>query len=38
LFTLGYHVALGERETILYDLLASEARQTSFIASPGASA
>ncbi|GAX90385.1 GH36-type glycosyl hydrolase domain-containing protein [Effusibacillus lacus] len=32
LFTLGYHVAVGERDTILYDLLASEARQASFVA------
>lgn len=32
LFTLGYHVEIGERETILYDLLASEARQASFVA------
>lgn len=32
LFSLGYHVAAGEREGILYDLLASEARQASFVA------
>ncbi|QAY65224.1 GH36-type glycosyl hydrolase domain-containing protein [Paenibacillus protaetiae] len=32
LFTLGYHAALDRRETILYDLLASEARQASFLA------
>lgn len=32
LFTLGYHVALQERDKILYDLMASEARQASFIA------
>ncbi len=32
LFTLGYHTASGKPETILYDLLASEARQASFIA------
>jgi len=32
LFSLGFHTATGERETILYDLLASEARQASFIA------
>ncbi|WP_409342845.1 GH36-type glycosyl hydrolase domain-containing protein [Paenibacillus sp. MBLB4367] len=32
LFTLGFHAAAGERDTILYDLLASEARQTSFVA------
>jgi cyclic beta-1,2-glucan synthetase len=32
LFALGYHVAASERDTILYDLLASEARQASFIA------
>lgn len=32
LFTLGYHVGLERRETILYDLLASEARQASFLA------
>ncbi len=32
LFTLGYHAALDRREDILYDLLASEARQASFLA------
>lgn len=32
LFSLGFHTMTGEKETILYDLLASEARQTSFIA------
>ncbi|MFD1955460.1 GH36-type glycosyl hydrolase domain-containing protein [Paenibacillus thailandensis] len=32
LFALGYHAALDRRETILYDLLASEARQASFLA------
>lgn len=32
LFALGYHAASGERDNILYDLLASEARQTSFVA------
>lgn len=32
LFTLGYHVAQGTRENILYDLLASEARLASFVA------
>ncbi|MFD0710400.1 GH36-type glycosyl hydrolase domain-containing protein [Paenibacillus sp. GCM10027626] len=32
LFTLGFHGDSGTRETILYDLLASEARQTSFVA------
>ncbi|SEM99308.1 GH36-type glycosyl hydrolase domain-containing protein [Lihuaxuella thermophila] len=32
LFTLGYNAALDERDPILYDLLASEARQASFIA------
>ncbi|WP_313998015.1 GH36-type glycosyl hydrolase domain-containing protein [uncultured Paenibacillus sp.] len=32
LFVLGYHAASGERDEILYDLLASEARQTSFVA------
>ncbi|WP_127495107.1 GH36-type glycosyl hydrolase domain-containing protein [Paenibacillus glycanilyticus] len=32
LFVLGYHADSGQRETILYDLLASEARQTSFVA------
>jgi cyclic beta-1,2-glucan synthetase len=31
LFVLGYHAASGERDNILYDLLASEARQTSFV-------
>lgn len=32
LFSLGYHAALRETDQILYDLLASEARQASFIA------
>ncbi|MBA4495385.1 GH36-type glycosyl hydrolase domain-containing protein [Paenactinomyces guangxiensis] len=32
LFTLGYNAALDERDKILYDLLASEARQASFVA------
>jgi cellobiose phosphorylase len=32
LFSLGFHTTTGEKEAILYDLLASEARQTSFIA------
>lgn len=32
LFTLGYHVAVEEHDPILYDLLASEARQASFVA------
>lgn len=32
LFTLGYHVAVDERDAVLYDLLASEARQASFVA------
>ncbi|SHF11073.1 Putative glucoamylase [Desulforamulus putei DSM 12395] len=32
LFNLGYHAALRERDQILYDLLASEARLASFIA------
>ncbi|MBF7083236.1 glycosyl transferase family 36 [Desulfallas sp. Bu1-1] len=32
LFTLGYHAALHEPDKILYDLMASEARQASFIA------
>lgn len=32
LFTLGFHAALDRREEILYDLLASEARQASFLA------
>ncbi|MFC4779481.1 GH36-type glycosyl hydrolase domain-containing protein [Paenibacillus sp. GCM10023252] len=32
LFVLGYHAASGRRDDILYDLLASEARQTSFVA------
>ncbi|GMK41557.1 hypothetical protein PCCS19_46140 [Paenibacillus sp. CCS19] len=30
LFTLGYHASADRKETILYDLLASEARQSSF--------
>ncbi|MDQ6422207.1 glucoamylase family protein [Paenibacillus sp. LHD-117] len=32
LFSLGYHVARRERDEVLYDLLASEARQASFVA------
>ncbi|WP_416825165.1 GH36-type glycosyl hydrolase domain-containing protein [Ectobacillus polymachus] len=32
LFCLGYHVDTNQKDTILYDLLASEARQASFIA------
>jgi len=32
LFVLGFHGDSGRLETILYDLLASEARQTSFVA------
>lgn len=32
LFCLGYHVDTNQRESILYDLLASEARQASFVA------
>lgn len=32
LFVLGYNAAADQRDTILYDLLASEARQTSFVA------
>lgn len=32
LFSLGYNAASGVRDSILYDLLASEARQTSFVA------
>ncbi len=32
LLCLGYHVDANRRETILYDLLASEARQASFVA------
>lgn len=32
LFVLGFHAASGQRDNILYDLLASEARQTSFVA------
>ncbi|MEK3883309.1 glucoamylase family protein [Paenibacillus sp. PL2-23] len=32
LFALGYHVSRRERDDILYDLLASEARQASFVA------
>ncbi len=31
-FCLGYHVETNRRETIRYDLLASEARQASFVA------
>lgn len=32
LFSLGYHVKEGKRDNVLYDLLASEARQASFVA------
>ncbi|HZG56247.1 GH36-type glycosyl hydrolase domain-containing protein [Paenibacillus sp.] len=32
LFSLGYHVSRQERDTVLYDLMASEARQASFVA------
>ena len=32
LFHLGYHAGLGKSDPILYDLLASEARESSFIA------
>ncbi|MCF8564269.1 carbohydrate-binding protein [Alicyclobacillus tolerans] len=32
LFCLGYHADEDRREVVLYDLLASEARQTSFVA------
>jgi len=32
LLSLGYHVGRHERDTIVYDLMASEARQASFIA------
>ncbi|TVY07452.1 GH36-type glycosyl hydrolase domain-containing protein [Paenibacillus cremeus] len=32
LFSLGYHVNQKARDTILYDLMASEARQASFVA------
>ncbi|TLS48684.1 glycosyl transferase family 36 [Paenibacillus antri] len=32
LFSLGYHVTRQERDTVLYDLMASEARQASFVA------
>ncbi|MDF2714703.1 MAG: glycosyl transferase family 36, partial [Paenibacillus sp.] len=32
LFSLGYHAGMDRREAILYDLLASEARQASFLA------
>jgi cyclic beta-1,2-glucan synthetase len=32
LFVLGYHASSNQRDNILYDLLASEARQTSFVA------
>jgi cyclic beta-1,2-glucan synthetase len=32
LFSLGYNVGRHERDTIVYDLMASEARQASFIA------
>ncbi len=32
LFCLGYHVDANRKETVLYDLLASEARQASFVA------
>jgi len=31
LFSLGYHVDSNHKDTILYDLLASEARQASFV-------
>ena len=31
LFVLGYHASSGQMDNILYDLLASEARQTSFV-------
>lgn len=32
LFSLGYHVGRRERDEVMYDLLASEARQASFVA------
>ncbi|MGO4500182.1 glucoamylase family protein [Paenibacillus sp. 2RAB27] len=32
LFVLGFHASSNQRDNILYDLLASEARQTSFVA------
>jgi cellobiose phosphorylase len=32
LFALGYHVGRRERDEVMYDLLASEARQASFVA------
>lgn len=32
LFSLGYHVGHEKRDTVLYDLMASEARQASFVA------
>ncbi|WEG14527.1 glucoamylase family protein [Pullulanibacillus sp. KACC 23026] len=32
LFSLGYHLDSNQKDTILYDLLASEARQASFVA------
>ncbi|MED4226673.1 GH36-type glycosyl hydrolase domain-containing protein [Neobacillus cucumis] len=32
LFSLGYHIDTNQKDTILYDLLASEARQASFVA------
>lgn len=32
LFSLGYHVQRREKDNVLYDMLASEARQASFIA------
>lgn len=32
LFSLGYHADTGKRDEVLYDLMASEARQASFIA------
>jgi cyclic beta-1,2-glucan synthetase len=32
LFSLGYHVDTNQKDSILYDLLASEARQASFVA------
>ncbi len=31
-FCLGYHVEINQRENVLYDLLASESRQASFVA------
>lgn len=32
LFSLGYHVKQGTKDNVLYDLMASEARQASFVA------